>query len=95
MRHHPGYPALEWNWSGRQASYEGSSSYLIQKTLLPPDMLIWAEGATVYVGEDKVNTSFIIYQVLATELQRTCGELHKKCTPADLAEEGQYCRGRE
>jgi hypothetical protein len=33
-----------------------SSSTIVKGTRERPDMLIWAGGATVYIGEDKVST---------------------------------------
>ncbi len=58
VQHLPGFPALDWDWLGYKAE-KGSSASTVLKRLKPPDMLIWAEGATVYIGEneDKVCTS--------------------------------------
>ena len=57
MQHLPGFPALDWDWSGKQAEDKETRSSTLLNRLEGPDMLIWAEGATVYIGKDKVNTS--------------------------------------
>ena len=50
-------PDLLWYWSRNQTEKKKSSASTILKKLERPDMLICAESATVYVGEDKVSVS--------------------------------------
>ena len=57
VQHLPGFPALDWDRSGKQAEDKETSSSTLLNRLEGLDMLIWAEGATVYIGKDKVNTS--------------------------------------
>jgi hypothetical protein len=67
----PGSLALNWGWSGNKTEDKKTSSSSVLKKLDRPDMLIWAEGATVYIGEDKV-------MHLMNFSPRTCKLVHKK-----------------